>query len=635
MVPNFDLQGGAALVAARDAFVTPLLSAFGTIVFSAMVAPKLFGDMQPDLRAATTRRLRLLAQGSTAAALLGLCAWLLMQAATMADADSLGSTLAAAPAVLADTLFGHVVALQFAALAVLMLLLCAPPRAALGKVAMAVAMVAVALQAGHSHAFSMAEAPGLLLACDVAHLWGAGAWLGGLIPLLMVVRMSPPAIGALAARWFSPVGQACLWALLISAAYQGWVLVATIPGLVGTAYGWMVLVKLALFGVLFGFAWCNRYRFAPALRGGAPEAARGVLVRSIALQTGFALAILLAAVVLSQLPPAMHLQPLWPFAQRFSLTTIQEDPDFRLEVIEAGLALGAAALLVAGAVVLRRWRPAAGRAWPLAALAVALVVGWFAVPHLDLLMVPAYPTSFYHSPTGFTAATILNGRTVFAQNCTACHGATGHGDGPAAKSLPIPPADLTAAHLWMHEDGELFWWISHGMRSPEGAPAMPGFAATLDDDTIWAVIDYIRAHNAGTAYAATGMWPHTIQAPGFGLRCGGQAETLADLRGHYVHLLIGRLPNAAAPARVVTVVASPPAGTAVPAGVCVAADETVPAAYGVVSGLGTGAQFLIDDEGRLRAALGAGGEWDLRAEIDRLRAEPVMAPEVMDMNMKM
>ena len=38
----------------------------------------------------------------------------------------------------------------------------------------------------------------------------------------------------------------------------------------------------------------------------------------------------------------------------------------------------------------------------------------------------------------------------------------------AAKSLAMPPADLTAEHLFTHSDGELFWWLTHGMEGPDG-----------------------------------------------------------------------------------------------------------------------------------------------------------------------
>jgi putative copper export protein/mono/diheme cytochrome c family protein len=628
MVPNFDLQAGIGLIAARDAAVTALLSVFGTIVFRDVVAVKAFAHMAPEHVRGLRRLLLIVAQGSVAVALLACCAWLVLQAASMADADSAREAFAAVPVVIEKTSFGHVVALQMAVLALLALMV--------GRryAALCVAGVAVALQAGHSHAFSMVQGPSFLLACDVVHLLAAGAWLGGLVPLLLLVRAAPPKAGAVAARWFSPMGQWCIAALVVSAAVQGWVLVASIPGLIGTAYGWLVLVKASLFGVLLGFAWVNRYRLAPALLRTQPERAKRVLLRSLVLQSCAGVVIVVAAVVLSDLPPAMHLQALWPFGSRVSLAAVNEDADIRREVVQAGLMLAGGAALVIGALAIQRLR--------IAAVCAAAVIAWFAVPHLDVLLVQAYPTSFYHSPTNFTSASIVQGGAVFAQNCVTCHGSEGRGDGAAGQTLAVPPADLTAAHLWMHNDGELFWWISHGMSTPEGAPVMPGFAAVLDDDARWNVIDYIRGHNAGAAFRDPGRWPHTIKAPGFGVRCGARSLALDDLRGQFVRLSIGVVPPAAGAGDAMTVVAASDAA----AGFCMTRDETVRAAYAIVSGSPqealTGAQFLIDDHGWLRAMQkpGVAQGWDdpamLAAEIGALRGQHVTAEDAgvkMDMPM--
>ena len=628
MLPSFEIDGNLLLTSMRGVSVAALLSVFGTLVFRVFVISRCFRRMPAPSTNAVKHRLLRITQASLAASVVAMLAWLVLQATDMAGATSLPQAFAAVPSVLMGTDFGHVIALQLAIVVAAAVAVGRRDSSVRQRVAFGLAAVALGLQSGHSHAASMYSGPSWLLASDIVHLLGAGAWLGGLLPLLLVVRDSPAEIGAKAARWFSPMGKLCIAGLTASALFQGWVLVDSVPGLVGTAYGWMVLVKLGLFGVLFAFAAVNRYRLAPALLRDDPAAAKRLLVSAIAVQTGFGLAIVAAAAVLSSLSPAMHEQPVWPFADLFTLDTIGEDPDFRNEVLIALLALlGAAALLVAAAVMRHRVR------W--VAVVGAAVIAWFAVPHLDLLFVPAYPTSFYHSPTQFAATSIVAGATLFPQHCAMCHGAEGRGDGPAAKGLAEPPADLTAAHLWMHSDGELFWWLLHGIDGPEGGLVMPGFAGVLSDSDRWKLIDYIRAHNAGLTFHDTGAWSPPVQAPELQARCAdGRVLSLADLRGGFVRLVIGSaapLPSAG----VTTILAtSSPAIQPAP-GLCVADDEGLPRAYAIVSGLpaaeAAGAQFLIDDKGWLRAVQPAHTDpgWSdptrLSADVRQLEAHPIAA----------
>ncbi len=125
----------------------------------------------------------------------------------------------------------------------------------------------------------------------------------------------------------------------------------------------MALLKLVLFAALIGLAGSNRFRLTPALGTASAARAKSRLGRSIAIETGVGLLVVLAAGVLTNLPPAMHVQPVWPFAQRPSLVTIEEDADFRLVVIQAGLALAGALALLVVAALARRVR------WPAVALA--------------------------------------------------------------------------------------------------------------------------------------------------------------------------------------------------------------------------------------------------------------------------
>ncbi len=95
------------------------------------------------------------------------------------------------------------------------------------------------------------------------------------------------------------------------------------------------------------------------------------------------------------------------------------------------------------------------------------------------------------NPLKPTAANLAAGKAVFQQTCSACHGPAGQGDGPAAKGLNPPPANMTAVMgMPIASDGYLDWTVSEG-----GVPvhsALPAFKAVLKPDQIWQVILYVR-----------------------------------------------------------------------------------------------------------------------------------------------
>ena len=88
--------------------------------------------------------------------------------------------------------------------------------------------------------------------------------------------------------------------------------------------------------------------------------------------------------------------------------------------------------------------------------------------------------------------TLAKGKQLYQDNCAACHGVTGAGNGEAGEALTPRPADLR--HLmrmsWMASDGYLFWTIAEGGK-PIGSD-MPAFKETLGDDGIWNVVLYLR-----------------------------------------------------------------------------------------------------------------------------------------------
>ncbi len=253
-MPVFAPDGGPALVLARGFAVAFLLSVSGTLAFRTLVVPRALERMAADIVATIERGLRHWLRLSAAGAMLGLLAWLVTVTAGMAAPQTLNEWPGDLWAVLSATSFGHVLLVQLALLALAVLVLGRHPDTSRWRVALIPGSMAVLAQVGHGHAYAMAASVSLLEISELLHLWAAGVWLGGLVPLLLVVFVAPPGPAALAARWFSPLGKICVVLLAGTAVVQGVVLVSSVKALLQTAYGWVALLKLCLFGVLVGFA---------------------------------------------------------------------------------------------------------------------------------------------------------------------------------------------------------------------------------------------------------------------------------------------------------------------------------------------------------------------------------------------
>jgi mono/diheme cytochrome c family protein len=90
------------------------------------------------------------------------------------------------------------------------------------------------------------------------------------------------------------------------------------------------------------------------------------------------------------------------------------------------------------------------------------------------------------NPVAADMRSIATGKTLYLQECLSCHGASGRGDGPAAKDFDVPPGDLSSVAISDQSDGALFWKISTG-RSP-----MPTFEPLMTEEQRWHVVNYIR-----------------------------------------------------------------------------------------------------------------------------------------------
>ncbi|AMW06530.1 hypothetical protein GEMMAAP_03745 [Gemmatimonas phototrophica] len=91
------------------------------------------------------------------------------------------------------------------------------------------------------------------------------------------------------------------------------------------------------------------------------------------------------------------------------------------------------------------------------------------------------------------AAGSTDGKTLYAQWCAGCHGATGKGDGPNAARLPVPPAKHgDGKAMSARSDDALFDTIEAGGAIMNKSHRMPAFGGSLTSLQIRALVQYIR-----------------------------------------------------------------------------------------------------------------------------------------------
>jgi putative copper resistance protein D len=156
------------------------------------------------------------------------------------------------------------------------------------------------------------------LAADFLHLIAAGLWLGGLIPLAILLtylrrfREEPWALAACdAASRFSNLGILAVSVLLISGTINVSFLVGRIQNLTETGYGRLLVLKLVLFVTMFCLATINRHNLLPRLcdYAGNDQSCLTVqrLVRSTLAETALGLGIIVIVGVLGIMAPAIDM----------------------------------------------------------------------------------------------------------------------------------------------------------------------------------------------------------------------------------------------------------------------------------------------------------------------------------------
>ena len=403
------------------------------------------------------------------------------------------------------------------------------------------AMTGAAAMAWAGHAAAVEPGGFTIALLDAVHLLAAGAWFGSLLPLAALLRAGAAESGAdarpfavLAVRAFSRMALAVMVIVVVTGLCNTWVQVGSLPALLGTTYGRLLLAKVALLIPILALAQSNRL-WLPRLSGDGATVGRPAMTRLgrfVAVEAALAVLILLLTSALSISPPAAHDPIRWPFSQRYSWEVAASLPGGATQVlIGAQIAFLGLLALVVGLMV-RSWRVLL-----VGAGAAALVLGLsLALPPMT---VDAYPTTYRRSSVPYQAVSVANGAALFRTDCATCHGAGGRGDGPGGAGLPRPPADLTAPHTAQHTAGDMFWWLTHGI--PAGG--MPPFGSVLTEEERWDLINFIRALAAGEqARQMTALvqpnraW---LVAPDFPIAVGpAPPRALKDLRDRWMVLLV-------------------------------------------------------------------------------------------------
>jgi putative copper resistance protein D len=151
-------------------------------------------------------------------------------------------------------------------------------------------------------------------ASDIVHLTGAGAWLGALAPLGLMLTRRPDGAGQhLLHRGlakFAGIGSLAVAALVATGLVNSWFLIRPegVGRLASSPYGLLLLAKLGAFALMLVLAAANRFRLTPALgraldaeEDAAPALAR--LRRSVFVEAALGVAVLTAVAVLGMLAP--------------------------------------------------------------------------------------------------------------------------------------------------------------------------------------------------------------------------------------------------------------------------------------------------------------------------------------------
>jgi putative copper resistance protein D len=315
------------LIYARAIHFAATMLVAGVVLFAVFIAaPAWRGAAGNDAVAIKVRaRLAVIAWIGLALAAIAGAAWLVLTAAGMSGlpaAQVFGDGVLWT--VLSQTTFGRAWLARFAlacALAATLPALLSPrDRQSLWleitAVILAAAFAGALAWSGHA-AGGLGDEAVVHPAADVLHLIAAAAWVGALLPLIVLLAAASGgaddaslSMARTATTRFSILGIVSVGTLLVTGIVNTYYLAGSVPALLHTDYGRLLLIKIALFLAMVAIATVNRFRLTPRLlQQNNITASRGALRR---LRRNAAIEVLAGAMViaivaaLGTMPPAIH-----------------------------------------------------------------------------------------------------------------------------------------------------------------------------------------------------------------------------------------------------------------------------------------------------------------------------------------
>jgi copper resistance protein D len=312
------------LIWVRAVHFAATISVSGVVFFRSFVGEPAFRVAAADEAIAAMARWRLagIAWLSLALAVLTGVAWFILLAAQMSERPLAAMwSEGVIRTVLLNTDFGNVWLARSVLVVLLVLALhripftASPWRRGMALICAAVLVGALAF-AGHAAAGEGVD--GIVQeTADVLHLVAAAAWVGALLPLAVVLGAaqdrhgargaSAVAIARAATLRFSTLGIVSVAIVLATGIVNSWERVGSVAALVGTDYGRLLSLKVALFLVMLAVAAVNRLQLTPRLvqepDAAAQQDALRQLRRNALVEAGLGAIILVIVASLGMLPP--------------------------------------------------------------------------------------------------------------------------------------------------------------------------------------------------------------------------------------------------------------------------------------------------------------------------------------------